>query len=258
VSVAQPIDNDRRLEVLRDLNVLDSQREQVYDELTELTAEICDAPICLISLVEEDRQWFKSEVGLGICETPIEQSVCAHAVAQNDYLEIPDTHLDPRTKNNPLCQGDNPLRFYAGAIIQSLDGWPLGTICVIDYVPRMLSQLQRNTLKIHARYVSQQLELTRALILQSRESSGRSSMHPDMLETVQRNYEQLTTREREIYHLIIGQTGEFTSKDIATHLGISHRTVEQHRAKILSKMDASSVAALVAQGIRSGLYAQNR
>lgn len=258
MSAAQPKDNEQRLEVLRNLDVLDSQREQVYDELTELTAEICDVPICLISLVEEDRQWFKSEVGLGICETPIEQSVCAHAVAQNDYLEIHDMLLDSRTKDNPLCQGENPLRFYAGAIIQSLDGWPLGTICVIDYVPRELSELQRNTLKIHARYVSQQLELTRALILQSKKSSTRPSMHPEMFATLRRNYEQLTTREREIYHLIIGQTGEFTSKDIATHLGISHRTVEQHRAKVLSKMGASSVAALVAQGIRSGLSAQNR
>ena len=84
----------KRIEVLNDLGVLDSGPERVYDDLTKLTADICEVPICLISLVEENLQWFKSEVGLGICETEIEQSICAHAIAQDDYLEIPDTHLD--------------------------------------------------------------------------------------------------------------------------------------------------------------------
>ena len=131
-----------RLAALRELNILDTETEKVYDDISTLTADLCETPICLISLVEEDRQWFKSEVGLGICETPIEQSICAHAIAQNDYLEISDTHLDSRTQSNSLCQGDKPIRFYAGAILRTLEGWPLGTLCVLDYQPRQMSDIQ--------------------------------------------------------------------------------------------------------------------
>ena len=154
----------KRIEVLNDLGVLDSGPERVYDDLTKLTADICEVPICLISLVEENRQWFKSEVGLGICETKIEQSICAHAIAQDDYLEIPDTHLDDRTIVNTLCQGDKPIRYYAGALLRTVDGWPLGTLCVLDYRPRRLNELQKRALKVHANSVTRQLELTRVLL----------------------------------------------------------------------------------------------
>ena len=123
-------ENMLRLSTLHGLDVLDSGTEAFYDDITQLTADICDTPICLISLVEDDRQWFKSEVGLGICETKLEQSICAHAVQQDSYLEVSDTHLDSRTIDNTLCQGSDPIRFYAGAILRSLEGWPLGTLCV--------------------------------------------------------------------------------------------------------------------------------
>lgn len=148
-----------RLKALRGIGILDTPNEQSFDDINALTAEICDAPICLISFVEDKRQWFKSRIGLDVCETPYDQSICAHAVAQDEYLEIHDTALDERTVDNPLCMGDKPMRFYAGAIMRTRAGLPLGTLCILDYHPRQLSNLQRKTLQTHASYIVKLLEL---------------------------------------------------------------------------------------------------
>jgi PAS domain S-box-containing protein len=156
-------ENKERLRVLNALAILDTPPEKSFDDLNALTAAICEVPICLISLVESNRQWFKSEIGLGIKQTPIEQSICAHAIALDEYLEVEDTHLDVRTADNPLCMGDKPFRFYAGALLRTSEGWPLGTLCVLDYKPRVLSPIQRQTLQVHADNIIKQLELRRAL-----------------------------------------------------------------------------------------------
>jgi len=250
----------KRIEVLNDLGVLDSGPERVYDDLTKLTADICEVPICLISLVEENRQWFKSEVGLGICETKIEQSICAHAIAQDDYLEIPDTHLDDRTIVNTLCQGDKPIRYYAGALLRTVDGWPLGTLCVLDYRPRRLNELQKRALKVHANSVTRQLELTRVLlqnavsVWENPDLAAPSQADTDLIEKTHKLFETLTSRESEIMGLIVGRSGNLSSKQIARELNISHRTVDFHRANILSKMAAGSVAELIALSIRARLF----
>jgi len=245
-------ENIERLEVLDSFRVLDTGRENSYDELTQLTARLCDAPVCLVSLVEENRQWFKSVVGLAICETPIEQSICSHAVATDEFLEIEDTFLDARTLDNSLCQGDKPFRFYAGAIIRSFDGWPLGTLCVLDYKPRRLEPLQTQVLKIHAQSVALQLELTRELInrVSSLENVAQIKITPDP--KAQERFDSLTPRETEIVHLIAGRSGSLSSKEIARELGISHRTVDHHRAKIMSKMQVDSIAELVSVIIKTG------
>jgi len=194
-------------------------------------SELCEAPICMISLVEEDRQWFKSEVGLGIRETPIEHSVCAHAVAQNSYLEISDTQSDPRTKDNSLCHGDRAFRFYAGAILKTLEGWPLGTLCVLDFKPRELSDLQRRVLAVHAKSVTRQLELTKALI----QKVGQTDNEPEP--------SSITEEEKNL-----------REKEIARKLGISHRTVHHHRANFMTKMGVDSVAELIAMSFKANLF----
>ena len=252
--------NITRLDVLHDLGALDSGAEKVYDEITQLTAELCNVPVCLISLVEEDRQWFKSKVGLGIGETSIEQSICAHAITQNDYLEIPDTHLDHRTLNNSLCLGDKPFRFYSGAILRTLEGWPLGTLCVLDYEPRQLSLLQKRVLEVHAKSVTRQLELTRALVKKAEaiwgQARGASNLKDktDKFKKTYSQFETLTPREKEVVSLIAGRSGNLSSKEIARELNISHRTVDHHRAKIMTKMDVGSIAELIAVILKAGIF----
>jgi Response regulator len=252
-------ENDNRLEILRSFNVLDTGQEKAYDDITQLTANLCAVPVCLVSLVEEDRQWFKSEVGLGICETTIEESVCSHAVLQDSYLEIEDTFLDKRTVDNPLCMGEKPFRFYAGAVLRTLDGWPLGTLCVLDYKPRKLTELQQQVLHVHAKSVAQQLELTRALIKRAKsDQSDHEDIHLSegqklLNQKTTARYETLTPREKEITHLIAGRSGSLSSKEIGRELNISHRTVDHHRASILSKMDVDSVAELIAVILKAGM-----
>lgn len=154
-----------RLAQLRDLGLLDSDSDPAYDDLIRIAALVCEAPIALVSLVDAKRQWFKAELGLGQAETPIEMSVCAHVVGSTDgFLVIPDLILDPRTAANPLVTGEKRLRFYAGAVIRTKSGLPLGSLCVLDRRPRPdgLTPIQADTLRALARQASTLIELKRA------------------------------------------------------------------------------------------------
>src|SRR5215813_7154244 len=151
----------KRLKVLWQYEVLDTVPEELFDDLTELAARICEAPIALISLVDENRQWFKSKVGLTIKETSRDVSFCAHAIKQEDLFIIPDATKDLRFANNPLVTSDPKIRFYAGAPLITPDGHALGTLCVIDKVPRELRPDQKQALRVLARHVMTQLELRR-------------------------------------------------------------------------------------------------
>jgi GAF domain-containing protein len=141
--------------------VLDTVPEELFDDLTELAARICEAPIALISLVDEKRQWFKSKVGTGVNETSRDFSFCAHAIRQSDLFIVPDATKDARFASNPLVTSDPRIRFYAGAPLITADGYALGTLCVIDKVPRELRPDQKQALVILARHVVSQLELRR-------------------------------------------------------------------------------------------------
>lgn len=151
----------KRLKVLWQYDVLDTVPEEVFDDLTELAARICEAPIALLSLVDEDRQWFKSKVGVTINETSRDISFCAHAIKQQELFIIPDATKDLRFANNPLVTSDPKIRFYAGAPLITPDGHALGTLCVIDKVPRELRPEQQQALRVLARHVMTQLELRR-------------------------------------------------------------------------------------------------
>ena len=151
----------KRLKVLWQYEVLDTVPEEVFDDLTELAARICEAPIALISLVDEKRQWFKSKFGTGVNETSRDFSFCAHAITQPDLFIVPDATLDKRFAQNPLVTSEPKIRFYAGAPLVTPDGYALGTLCVIDKVPRELRLEQKEALSILAHHVVSQLELRR-------------------------------------------------------------------------------------------------
>jgi hypothetical protein len=156
-----PANEARRLKVLWQYEVLDSVPEEIFDDLTELAARICEAPIALISLVDENRQWFKSRIGITLKETSRDVSFCAHAIAQPDLFIIPDATKDKRFAHNPVVVSEPKIRFYAGAPLITADGYALGTLCVIDKVPRQLRHDQQQALRILARHVVSQLELRR-------------------------------------------------------------------------------------------------
>ncbi len=152
----------QRLSELRSFDILDSAAEQAYDDVVSLAAFICGTPIALISLIDEDRQWFKARVGLNAMETPRGQAFCAFAITDPDrVMEVPDARDDSRFVNNPLVIGDPQIRFYAGAPLVTASGAALGTVCVIDRVPRTLTEDQSNALQALSRQVVQLLTLRR-------------------------------------------------------------------------------------------------
>ena len=156
-----PKNEAKRLKVLWQYDVLDTVPEEVFDDLTDLAAHICEAPIALISLVDENRQWFKSRVGTSLKETSRDVSFCAHAILQNGLFVIPDATKDARFKDNPIVTGPPKVRFYAGAPLKSPDGYALGTLCVLDKKPKQLRAEQKRALIVLARHVETQLELRR-------------------------------------------------------------------------------------------------
>ena len=160
-----PANEAQRLATLHAYDILDTPPEAAFDDITRIAAQVCNVPVALISLVESGRQWFKSEIGLGVRETPRDVSICGHAMVQSGLFVVPDTREDPRFAANPLVTGHPGLRFYAGAPLQTPDGQPLGTVCVLDYQPRELSDEQKSILLALARQTMTQLELRRTLAL---------------------------------------------------------------------------------------------
>jgi len=165
-----------RLAALRSYGILDTRREPAFDDITRIAAMICDVPIAVVNLIDQERQWFKSEIGLGVNETSLETSFCAHAIRQQEMMVIPDTTADARFRDNPLVTGEPGLRFYAGAQLRTPDGHMLGTVCVLDMQPRELSPDQLDALRALARQVMAQLEMRRLLAASRQSSSYRSRL----------------------------------------------------------------------------------
>jgi two-component system, NtrC family, sensor kinase len=145
--------------------ILDTDPEESFDDLVILASYVCKTPMAMLSLLDDHRQWFKSKVGVQVCETPLELSICAHAIKQQDLFIVPDTLQDARFRENPLVRGEPHIRFYAGAPLINEDGYALGTLCVVDREPRELDQEQKQSLKSLRQLALRQMELRRNLQL---------------------------------------------------------------------------------------------
>lgn len=141
-----PADEDERLSALRALLLLDTPPEERFDRLARFVAEQLDVPIALLTLVDGQRQWFKARVGLDATETPRDISFCGHSIMKNDLFIVEDASRDPRFSDNPLVTGEPHIRFYAGAPLSAPGGHRIGTLCVIDTVPRTLGPVELSIL----------------------------------------------------------------------------------------------------------------
>lgn len=154
-----PVNEVERINALNSYHILDTLPEKDYDGITRLASYICEAPIALISLIDVDRQWFKSKVGLQISETPRTDAFCRYTILNDDIMEVPDALQDELFVNNALVTGDPNIRFYAGAPLIDSEGYHLGSLCVIDRIPRKLSFEQRDALTTLANEVISHLTL---------------------------------------------------------------------------------------------------
>lgn len=191
-------DEAERLSALRRYRILDTEPEQGFDDLVLLASHICGTPMALITLVDDERQWFKSRVGVSVTETSRAISFCTHAIQQPDLFVVPDATRDERFKNNPQVTGEAHIRFYAGAPLVTPDGQALGTLCVLDRVSRTLTKEQLEALDALRRQVQAQLqlrlnlsELQRALDQRDRSEAAQSDLI-DELRTAHANVRRLS------------------------------------------------------------------
>jgi PAS domain S-box-containing protein len=159
----------RRSAALAQYDVLDTPREPAFDEIAQLAAAICGTPIAVVNFVDDGRQFFKAEVGLGVRETPLETSFCVRALQEEEFLVVPDATRHADFSGNPLVTGEPGLRFYAGALLRTGEGTPIGTLCVLDYQARDLDPLQQQALRVLARQTMTTLELRRAALVADHE-----------------------------------------------------------------------------------------
>lgn len=162
-SAPSPENESDRLQKLLDYEILDTDPEKAFDRITRIVAETINVPISLVSLVDADRQWFKSRYGLNAEQTPREIAFCSHAILGDETFVVEDAHLDDRFADNPLVTGDPSIRFYAGAPLVTPDGYKLGTLCAIDRVPRKISDEHVQLIEDLASLVVDEIELRNAL-----------------------------------------------------------------------------------------------
>ncbi len=181
-----------RCAAISNYQILDTPEEPAFDDIVRLVARICGTPYSSISFVTDERQWFKAQFGLGLRETPIAQSFCAHTIRQEDIFVVKDAARDPIFAAYPNVTGPPHFRFYAGAPIRAADGTPIATLCVIDAKPRLrgISQIERETLRLLAAQIETQLELRRALIARDDQAAQQQKMARELAHVA--NHDALT------------------------------------------------------------------
>ncbi|MBP8133923.1 MAG: EAL domain-containing protein [Zoogloea sp.] len=208
-----PKNEAQRLATLQETRLLDSPEEEVFDDLTHLAATIAEVPIAVVSLIDQDRQWFLSHFGLQARETSRSIAFCAHAILHNEMLEIPDALEDSRFRDNPLVVGAPNIRFYAGVPLTLVSGEALGTLCVIDNKPRQLTPAQRQALKTLASCVLSEIELRRRVIYLEQEVERRRLAEAHVLHLATRDPltalpNRATFRDRLDQHLRLASRGK--------------------------------------------------
>jgi diguanylate cyclase (GGDEF)-like protein len=212
-----PQGDTERIKALADYAILDTLPEQAYDDITLLAGQLCSTPISLVSLVDSERQWFKSKVGLETVEMPRYIAFCAHAILNPEQLLIvTDARLDPRFAENPMVTSAPSIRFYVGAPLVTAAGHALGTLCVMDRVPRELTQQQLEALRALARQVVAHLELRRTIAQLERQHELMRQARRE-LEQYQRQLRDLNTQLHE-QSFTDGLTGIFNRRAFALHL----------------------------------------
>jgi diguanylate cyclase (GGDEF)-like protein len=197
MKAALPDNEPKRLEALRQYEILDTVSEQAYDDITELAAYIAQSPIALISLVDRDRQWFKSKVGIVESETPREYAFCAHAILNpNEPLIVSDATKDDRFADNPLVTENPDIRFYLGVPLVTTDKFAIGTLCVMDRIPRVLGPDQITALVSLSRQVVIQLELRRHAI-ELRQAAAAREVYLSQLESYEAKLEAANEKLKE-------------------------------------------------------------
>ena len=193
-----PSNEGTRLRALGDYDIMDSLPEQAYDDFAKLASAICNTPIALITLLDDQRQWFKANVGLDASETPRSQAFCTHSIMNPDeVMTVEDATLDQRFASNPLVTSDPHIRFYAGAPLVTPTGEALGTICVIDREPRKLTETQLEALRILSREIIVQLELRRSIAALERAVLDQEQ-YVECLQEYQRDMEKVRTNLEEL------------------------------------------------------------
>jgi two-component sensor histidine kinase len=238
-----PWNESDRLAALRSYRVLDTPPEPEFDALVQLAARVCGAPMALISLIDDRRQWFKAEVGFGVRETPLDRSICLSAMLRPGLTTVPDLMEDPCFSANPLVTGEPHLRFYAGAVLRTPEGLPLGALCVLDHVTGGLTGDQAFALTTLAQQVMSQLNLRRAI-----------AERDDVLEASRKVEERQTLLVRELHHRVrntlamvqalVGATGRSTDSFAEFYRSFSDRITSLARTHSLLTEDYWQTAPL--------------